>query len=169
MEIHRPPYRSFRSVMPISMCSGRFPHRRLAGIIRVIRAVIFEIVFLFCCLYFGTTTNHNAHRPTITHNHLHHNRVSTPPLRPPQSANNHNNHATSTTPPLQPPQSASHATLTTTFTTTPPRFHLSNGCQKPGFVEGSRMKAPYPLPTNEWRLRGQHGRFHPASGKRRQW
>jgi len=49
-----------RSVIPISLCSDRFPHRCLKGIIRVNRAVIFELaIFLLLSLFW---TNHQPQR-----------------------------------------------------------------------------------------------------------
>ena len=125
-----------RSVMPISLCSDRFPHRCSEGNIRVIRAVIFEIVFFFYYRYFGPTTFQPPQPPSQRHhynNHLNHNAChatittttlttapTTPPSQQPRSPqpqrqprhhySNHLNH------------SANHATITTTTiasTTTP--------------------------------------------------
>ena len=64
-----------RSVIPISVCSDRFPYRCLKGIIHVIQAVIFELAIILLLSLFWinrfittiTTTNislNNRFRPT---------------------------------------------------------------------------------------------------------
>ena len=62
-----------RSVMPISLCSDRFPHHCLEGILRVNRAVIlWDSVFLLLSLFW---TNHTTTTLTTT--------PTTPPLQQP--------------------------------------------------------------------------------------
>ena len=100
-----------RSVMPLSLCSDRFPHRCSEGILRVNRAVILWGRFFFSYRYFGPT-------------------ISQPPLQQPTSLpNNHNaKHATITTTtiasttkssPTSLPHNNNYANHLTTFATTP--------------------------------------------------
>ena len=81
-----------RSVISLSLCSDRFPHRCLKGIIRVIRAVIFEVaIFLLLSLFW---TNHQPqHQPSTT--------ASQQPPPPPTSLSN-NRFRPTVLPPPQP-------------------------------------------------------------------
>ena len=116
-----------RSVIPISLCSDRFPHRCLKGIIRVNRAVIFELaIFLLLSLFW---TNHQPQRQ--------------PP--PPPTSPSNNRFRPTTFPPPQPhaplnkphhPHHLNHnanhnyANHLTTFPATPTTDHL---LQKPHY------------------------------------
>ena len=123
-----------RSVIPISLCSDRFPHQCLKGIIRVNRAVIFEVaIFLLLSLFW---TNHQPQHqpppPTLPSNNRFRPTAFPPPqphaplnkprhphqLRQPRSNHPQNNHhhprhyAR-----LRPPSSTDHVTTVSTSET----------------------------------------------------
>ena len=102
-----------RSVIPISLCSGRFPHQCLKGIIRVNRAVIFELaVFLLLSLFWinrfttaSTTTNialNNRFRPTAFPPPQPHPPLNTPRHPQPFTHNRQHLHTTNIASPSSP-------------------------------------------------------------------
>ena len=110
------------------MCSDRFPHRGLKGIIRVNRAVIFEVaIFLLLSLFW---TNHQL--PTTNHL-LHPDNHQSPSPQPPN--HHHNHHKTPATPPLQTTTVTAFTTTTTAF---PPRQTVARSL---AFIGGERTTA----------------------------
>ncbi len=124
--------------MPVSECSDRFPHRCLEGIIRVNRAVIFEVaVFLLLSLFW---TNHISTTITTT--------LTTTPTMPPSQQPRSPQPPTTTKPP--PPTSLS--TTASQQPPPPPPTSLSNNRFRPTVLPPPQPHAPLNKPRHPHHL-----------------